>query len=122
MINARFTLWLLAMGAVGAVGGWLALGSIAEGRVAYLAGLAFSALTIGVGYHLARWAVPQGETAFIMVVFGGMLGRLALTLAFAILIWMTTAWPLVVTMVALIGYYLLFSALEIVFLIRRVRT
>ena len=120
MTPARFALvvlGLLALTLPAALVACRSLGGAAQGAIALGAGLAV--LNTVVAYGLARAAERRPPKAFVAMVLGGMLARMACLLAAVVVAIRGLGVPQVPLVLALLGYYVPLLVFELTVLQRR---
>lgn len=120
MTPAGFTLVILGLVALTLPAALLAcrgLGGAAQGAIALGAGLAV--LNTVVAYGLARAAERRPPKAFVAMVLGGMLARMACLLAAVVVAIRGLGVPQVPLVLALLGYYVPLLVFELAVLQRR---
>ncbi len=75
-------------------------------------GVALAALNAGAAYYLAMWSAARSSQVFLGMVLGGMLGRMILMLTAVALAVVMLAVPPVPLVVALMGHFIVFFAVE----------
>lgn len=120
MTPAGFTLVVLGLVALtlpAALWACRSLGGAAQGAIALGAGLAV--LNTVVAYGLARAAEKRPPKAFVAMVLGGMLARMACLLAAVVVAIRGLGAPQVPLVLALLGYYVPLLVFELAVLQRR---
>lgn len=120
MTPARFALvvlGLLALTLPAALVACRSLGGAAQGAIALGAGLAV--LNTVVAYGLARTAERRPPKAFVAMVLGGMLARMACLLVAVVVAIRGLGVPQVPLVAALLGYYVSLLVFELTALQRR---
>jgi len=121
-VTARYVAVVLALGAAGAVGLWLfraRLGpEVLQGAVV---GGALAVAGAIAGLILSAWGFDKGQKQFFGALLLGILGRLVVYGATLIYIALGTSVDLIATVVAMLGFHVVFMVLEIHFALRRVR-
>ena len=107
MIDGRYLIALTALATVAAGIAWPLVDRWPGGREGLAAGLAFSLVSLGAGYHALRWAARGGSSKFFAAVVGS-----ALALA-----WATDA-HVAVALLTVVGLHLVLGTFEILYLKR----
>lgn len=118
MIDGRFLGTLAVSMAVAAVAGWTWVDRFAGGRAGLLAGLGFTFVSIGAGYHALRWGARADARRFLGAVIGSFTARIFGLLAFAIVVASTTDAHVAVALLTAVAAHFVFGAYEIVYLKR----
>lgn len=118
MIDGRFLAGLLALVVLG---GWVArplVDHLDGGPAGLLAGLAFSALSLGLGHHWIRWSARRAPARFVGAVMGVFAVRVVALVGFALGLAFGTGVDLAVALLTVVGSHLTLGALELVYLKR----
>lgn len=118
MIDWRFVGGLAVLVAVVAVCAWQWVDRFDGGQAGLLAGLGFSFVSLGVGFHWIRWSVTRGHTKFMIAVLGGFAARVVGLLAFALILAFATNASVAVALLTIVAAHFVFGAVEIVYLNR----
>lgn len=118
MIDVRYLLALTALAAVTAAVAWPLVDRWPGGREGLAAGIAFSVVSLGAGYHALRWGAKGGGNRFFAAVVGSVLTRFAALFALAVgLAWATNA-HVAVALLTVVALHLVLGTFEIVYLKR----
>ena len=118
MIDARYLMALAALAAVTAGIAWPLVDGWPGGREGLAAGLAFSVVSLGAGYHALRWGARAGGSKLFAAVVGSALVRFAALFALALgLAWATDA-HVAVALLTVVALHLVLGTFEIVYLQR----
>ena len=118
MIDARYLLALTALATVVAGVAWPLVDRWPGGREGLAAGLAFSLVSLGAGYHALRWAARGGGSKLFAAVVGSALARFAGLFALALgLAWATDA-HVAVALLTVVALHLVLGTFEILYLKR----
>jgi hypothetical protein len=118
VIDGRYLIALTALATVAAGIAWPLVARWPGGRVGLAAGLAFSLVSLGAGYHALRWAARGGGSKFFAAVVGSALARFAGLFALALgLSWATDA-HVAVALLTVVALHLVLGTFEILYLKR----
>jgi hypothetical protein len=118
VIDARYLIALTALAALAAGVAWPLVDLWPGGREGLAAGLAFSLVSLGAGYHALRWGANGGGSKLFATVVGSMLARFAALFALAFgLAWGTDA-HVAVALLTVVALHLALGTFEIVYLKR----
>lgn len=118
MIDWRFLAGLVAITVVIAAPAWRFVGSHAGGSTGLAAGLAFSFVSLGLGFHWIRWSVGRGNRHFTAALLGGTLARIIGLMVFALAVAYGTNLNLAVALVSAVTGFFLMAVYEIIYLHR----
>ena len=118
MIDARYLAALTALATLAAAGAWPWVDRWPGGREGLLAGIAFSLVSLGAGYHALRWGARGGGSMLFAAVVGSTLARFAGLFALALgLAWATDA-HVAVALLTVVALHLMLGTFEILYLKR----
>jgi hypothetical protein len=118
VIDARYLVALAALGTLVAAAAWPWVDRWPGGREGLLAGIAFSLVSLGVGYHALRWGARSGGSKLFAAVVGSALVRIAALLAVALaLAWGSDA-HVAVALLTIVVLHLVLGTFEILYLKR----
>lgn len=118
MIDARYVIALTALAAVTAGIAWPLVDVWPGGREGLAAGLAFSLVSLGAGYHALRWGARGGGARLFAAIVGSTLARFAALFALAfVLAWATDA-HVAVALLTVVALHLVLGIFEILYLKR----
>ena len=118
MIDLRYLAALTALAALAAVAAWPWVDRWPGGREGLLAGIAFSLVSLGAGYHALRWgARGQGSRLFAAVV-GSTLARLVALMAIGLALAWTSDAHVAVALLTIVVLHLVLGTFEILYLKR----
>lgn len=118
MIDWRFLATLAAGSAIAASAGWAWVDRFEGGREGLLAGIGFTLVSIGAGFHALRWGARGDPQRFLGAALGSMLVRLLALVAFAVLVAWATEAHVAVALLTAVAAHFVFGAYEIVYLKR----
>jgi hypothetical protein len=122
-VTARFVTAIVALAGAAAALAWVLRASLPEGAPAgVLIGLGLGAAGAVSWILGAAWAAPRGGHAFMAVVVLGILARLVVYSATLVYVALRTRINLPWTAGALLGSYLAFIVLEVLYALRAVGT
>lgn len=116
MIDGRYLALLIALAAAATAGLWPWVDHWPGGREGLLVGLAFSLLSLGVGYHVLRRSARSGGSRFFAAVAGGTVVRVLGLLALALVLAATPGIHLGVALLTVVGLHLGLGVFEILYL------
>ena len=117
MIDFRYLAALIAITAPAAVA-WLLVDRWPGGREGLVAGLAFSLLSFGAGFHALRWGARRGGSKFFAAVLGSTLVRLVALLALGLTLARAADADVTVALVTVVALHFVLGTFEIVYLKR----
>ena len=118
MIDARYLGALAALATLAALAAWPWVDRWPGGREGLLAGIAFSLVSLGAGYHALRWGARSGGSKLFAAVVGSTLVRVAALLAVALaLAWGSDA-HVAVALLTIVVLHLVLGTFEILYLKR----
>jgi len=85
----------------------------ASARLAVFFGAALATLNTLAAHALAAWSERRSTHAFFAAVLGGMVGRMAIVLAGAVVGMVVLGLPRLPLVVSLLGYFTLFMVMEL---------
>ena len=118
MIDRRYLAGLVALMAVAAWPAWHWVDRFPGGRAGLVAGLVYSAVSLGLGHHWIVRSVSGPVRRFAIALLGGFLARVMGLLAFALAIAYATDANLAVALLTVVGAHLVFGMAEIAYLQR----
>jgi hypothetical protein len=118
VIDARYLLVLTALATALAAIAWPLVDRWPGGREGLAAGLGFSLLSLGAGYHALRWAARAGGSKLFAAVVGSALARFAGILALALALTAATDAHVAVALLTAVALHLVLGAFEILYLKR----
>jgi uncharacterized protein YqgC (DUF456 family) len=118
MIDARYLIALAALAALVAAFAWSWVDHWPGGREGLLAGIAFSLVSLGAGYHALRWGARAGGSKLFAAVVGSTLARFVALPALALaLAWRSDA-HVAVALLTIVVLHLVLGTFEILYLKR----
>jgi len=118
VIDVRYLAALVALATLAAVAAWPWVDRWPGGREGLLAGIAFSLVSLGAGYHALRWGARSGGSKLFAAVVGSALVRVAALLAVALaLAWGSDA-NVAVALLTIVVLHLVLGTFEILYLKR----
>ena len=118
MIDARYLVALTALAAALAAIAWPLVDRWPGGREGLAAGLAFSLVSLGAGYHALRWAARAGGSKLFAAVVGSALARFAGLFALALALARATDAHVAVALLTVVALHLVLGTFEILYLKR----
>jgi hypothetical protein len=118
VIDARYLIALTALAALTAAVAWPLVDRWPGGREGLAAGLAFSVVSLGAGYHALRWGARGGGNRLFAAVAASTLVRFAALFALAIGLARATDAHLAVALLTVVALHLVLGTFEIVYLKR----
>jgi hypothetical protein len=118
VIDARYLIALTALAAVIAGIAWPLVDRWPGGREGLAAGLVFSVVSLGAGYHALRWAARAGGSKLFAAVVGSTLVRFAGLFALALGLGWSTDAHVAVALLTVVALHLVLGTFEIVYLQR----
>ncbi len=109
----RYSILVLSVATTTFATAWALVPSEAPVRMAMAFGAALATLNTLAAHALVSWSERRSTTAFLGVVFGGMLGRLALMSAAVLMGVLVLGLPRLPLVVSLLGYFVIFLILEL---------
>jgi hypothetical protein len=121
-IDLRFPLYIGAVLAAGALilGYPLAVHAAPETRGAVVLGAVLATVNVLLGYAAIEYAFHRSYTAFLKAVLGGMGVRMVVILGVLVLLITQRAVPVLPLTGSLFGFYIVFLALEVLYIQRKV--
>lgn len=118
MIDVRYLIALTALAALTAAVAWPLVDRWPGGHEGLIAGLAFSLVSLGTGYHALRWGARGGGSKLFAAVVGSALARFAALLAMGLaLAWASDA-HVAVALLTIVVLHLVLGTFEILYLKR----
>jgi hypothetical protein len=118
VIDVRYLAALVALATLAAVAAWPWVDRWPGGREGLLAGIAFSLVSLGAGYHALRWGARSGGSKLFAAVVGSALVRVAALLAVALaLAWGSDA-NVAVALLTIVVLHLVLGTFEVLYLKR----
>ena len=118
MIDFRYLAALIAITAPAAAVAWPWVDRWPGGREGLVAGLAFSLLSFGAGFHALRWGARRGGSKFFAAVLGSTLVRLVALLALGLTLARAADADVTVALVTVVALHFVLGTFEIVYLKR----
>ncbi|HET6617257.1 MAG TPA: hypothetical protein VFH69_05560 [Gemmatimonadota bacterium] len=118
MIDARYLAALLALAGLVAAVAWPWIDRWPGGREGLLAGLAFSLVSLGAGYHALRWGARRGDTKLFGALVGATLARLVGIALLGIVLSRSSLANLEVTLLTVVVLHFVLGTFEILYLKR----
>ncbi|MGH7567238.1 MAG: hypothetical protein ACREK2_10450 [Gemmatimonadota bacterium] len=118
MIDARYLGALAALATLSAVAAWPWVDRWPGGREGLLAGIAFSLVSLGAGYHALRWGARSGGSKLFAAVVGSALVRIAALLAVALALASGSEAHVAVALLTIVVLHLVLGTFEILYLKR----
>jgi len=118
VIHWRFLAWLGASMAGVAWPAWVWVDRFEGGQGGLVAGLAFTFLSVGAGYHALRWGARRGDRGFVTAALGSTVARLLAFVVFALIAAGATDVHVAVALLTAVAAHFVFGAFEIVYLKR----
>jgi branched-subunit amino acid ABC-type transport system permease component len=115
----RYSILVLAVTAATFAAVALVVPAEAPVRTAVAFGAALATLNTLVAHALVEWSERRSTKAFLGAVLGGMVGRMALMLAAVVAGVLGLGLPRLPLVVSLLGYFVLFMAIELTLQHRR---
>lgn len=112
-VDWRFLALLAGGTGIGAVPAWIWVARWEGGRAGLAAGLAFSLVSLALGFHWILWSAAGSPGRFAAAVLGSTLSRGVLLLAFALALAYGTAANLAVALLTVVAMHLVFGLVEI---------
>ncbi|HET9334555.1 MAG TPA: hypothetical protein VFQ21_13355 [Gemmatimonadota bacterium] len=118
MIDFRYLAALIAISAPAAAVAWLWVDRWPGGREGLVAGLAFSLLSFGAGFHALRWGARRGGSKFFAAVLGSTLVRLVALLALGLTLARAADADVTVALMTVVALHFVLGTFEIMYLKR----
>lgn len=118
MIDVRYLALLLALAAAVAAAAWPWVDRWPGGREGLVTGLAFSIVSLGIGFHVLRRSVRRGGSRFFAAVVGSTVARVVGLLALALILAGEPGIHVGVALLTVVGLHFALGTLEIVYLHR----
>lgn len=118
MIDFRYLAALVSISAPAAAVAWLWVDRWPGGREGLVAGLTFSLLSFGAGFHALRWGARRGGSRFFAAVLGSTLVRLLALGALGLALARATDADVAVALVTVVALHFVLGTFEIVYLKR----
>lgn len=118
MIDVRYLAFLTAVAAAVVAAVWPWVDRWPGGREGLVAGLGFSLLSLGVGFHVLKRSAGRGGSRFFAAVVGSTLARVVALLALALALAGEPGIHVGVALLTIVGLHFALGALEIVYLLR----
>ena len=118
MIDVRYMAALIALAALVAGMAWPWIDRWPGGREGLLAGLAFSLVSLGAGYHALRWGARRGDTKLFGALVGATLVRLVGLAVLGIALARSSLAHLEVALLTVVIMHFVLGTLEILYLKR----
>lgn len=118
MIDVRYLGALLALAVLVAGAAWPWIDRWPGGRAGLVAGLVFSLVSLGAGYHALRWGARGGDTKLFGALVGATLARLLGLAILGIALARGSAANLEVALLTVVGMHFVLGTFEILYLKR----
>jgi hypothetical protein len=118
MIDVRYLALLGVLAALAAMAAWPWVDHWPGGRDGLVAGLAFSLVSLGVGFHVLRRSARRGGSRFFAAVVGSTLARVAGLLALALVLTRSHDVHAGVALLTVVALHFALGTFEIVYLQR----
>ncbi|HUF89451.1 MAG TPA: hypothetical protein VMR66_05670 [Gemmatimonadota bacterium] len=118
MIDVRYLALLLALAAAVATAAWPWVDRWPGGREGLVTGLAFSIVSLGIGFHVLRRSARRGGSRFFAAVVGSTVARVVGLLALALILAGEPGIHVGVALLTVVGLHFALGTLEIVYLHR----
>jgi fatty acid desaturase len=118
VIDARYLGALAALATLAALAAWPWVDRWPGGREGLLAGIAFSLVSLGAGYHALRWGARSGGSKLFAAVVGSTLARVAALLAVALALAGGSDAHVAVALLTIVVLHLVLGTFEILYLKR----
>lgn len=118
MIDVRYLGLLLALAAAVAAAAWPWVDRWPGGREGLVTGLAFSIVSLGIGFHVLRRSARRGGSRFFAAVVGSTVARVVGLLALALILAGEPGIHVGVALLTVVGLHFALGTLEIVYLHR----
>jgi len=118
MIDLRYLALLIALAGASAAAAWPWVDRWPGGREGLVAGLGFSLMSLGIGFHVVRRSARRGGSRFFAAVVGSTLARVLGLLALALILARIPDVHLGVALLTVVALHFALGALEIVYLQR----
>lgn len=118
MIDLRYLAALTALAGLAALAAWPWVEGWPGGREGLVAGIAFSLVSLGAGYHALRWGACGGGSRLFAAVVGSTLARFAALFVLGLaLAWGSDA-HVAVALLTIVVLHLVLGTFEILYLKR----
>jgi hypothetical protein len=118
VIDVRYLGALLALASLVAGAAWPWIDRWPGGREGLLAGIAFSLVSLGAGYHALRWGARRGDTKLFGALVGSTLARLAGIALLGIALSRGSTAHLETALLTVVGMHFVLGTFEILYLKR----